>query len=97
MWVVSMWVAVTTTTRVTTIGLGTGGHGSTADAITTIIEAAEEVLAESLGALVAAGPVAVAGQVEAVPVAVAGPVEAVPVAVAGPVAAVVADDYSTQA
>jgi len=85
-----MWVAGTTTTRVTTIGLGTGDHGSTADAITTVIEATEEVLAESLGALVAAG------QVEAVPVAVAGQVEAVPVAVAGPVAVVVADDCPTQ-
>jgi hypothetical protein len=85
-----MWVAGTTTTRVTTIGLGTGGHGSTADAITTIIEATEEVLAESLGALVAAGQVA-AGQV-----AVAGQVAAVPVAVAGQVAVVVADDCPTQ-
>ena len=85
MWVVSMWVAVTTTTRVTTIGLGTGGHGSTADAVTTVIEATEEVLAESLGALVAAGQVAVAGQVAAVPVAVAGQV-----------AVVVADDCPTQ-
>ena len=92
-----MWVAGTTTTRVTTIGLGTGDHGSTADAITTVIEATEEVLAESLGALVAAGQVAVAGQVEAVPVAVAGQVEAVPVVVAGPVVAVVADDCPTQA
>ena len=80
-----MWVAGTTTTRVTTIGLGTGDHGSTADAITTVIEATEEVLAESLGALVAAGQVAAVG-----------PVAAVPVAAVGPVAAVVADDCSTQ-
>ena len=87
MWVVSRLagVADTTTARVTTIGHGTGGHGSTADAITTVIEATEEVLAESLGVLVDAGPVAVAG-----------PVVVVPVAVAGPVAAVVADDCSTQ-
>ena len=75
----------TTTTRVTTIGLGIGDHGSTADAITTVIEATEEVLAESLGALVAADQVAAVG-----------PVEAVPVAAVGPVAAVVADDCSTQ-
>ena len=75
----------TTTTRVTTIGLGTGDHGSTADAITTVIDATEEVLAESLGALVAAGQVAAVG-----------PVAAVPVAAVGPVAAVVADDCSTQ-
>ena len=54
----------TTTTRVTTIGLGTGDHGSTADAGTTVIEAvaiaAEAV--ESLGvpgdAGAGAGPVA---------------------------------------
>ena len=78
-------VVGTTTTRVTTIGLGTGDHGSTADAITTVIEATEEVLAESLGALVAAGQVAAVG-----------PVAAVPVAAVGPVAAVVADDCSTQ-
>ena len=56
----------TTTTRVTTIGLGTGDHGSTADAITTVIDATEEVLAESLGALVAAGQVAAVGPVAAV-------------------------------
>ena len=66
MWVVSMWVAGTTTTQVTTIGLGTGDHGSTADAITTVIDATEEVLAESLGALVAAGQVAAVGPVAAV-------------------------------
>jgi len=81
-------VAGTTTTRVTTIGLGTGGHGSTAGAVTSVIE---EVLAESRGVLVDAGPAAV------VPVAAAGPVAAVvPVAAAGPVAAVVADDCPTQ-
>ncbi len=63
-----MGVAGTTTTRVTTIGLGTGDHGSTAGAVTSVIE---EVLAESRGVLVDAGPVAV------VPVAAAGPVAAV--------------------
>ncbi len=74
------------TTRVTTIGLGTGDHGSTADAITTDTAALATEAAESLGALV-----------DAVPVAVAGPVAVgVPVAVAGPVVAVVADDCSTQ-
>ena len=78
--------------RITTIDHGTGGHGSTTDAITTIIEATEEALAESLGALVAAGPVAVAGPAAAVAPAAA----VVPVAVAGPVAAVVADDCPTQ-
>ncbi|SVC33723.1 uncharacterized protein METZ01_LOCUS286577 [marine metagenome] len=87
MWVVSRLagVADTTTARVTTIGLGTGGHGSTADAITTGTAALAAEAAESLGVLVDAGPVAVAG-----------PVVVVPVAVAGPVAAVVADDCSTQ-
>ena len=50
------------------IGLGTGGHGSTTDAITTIMDTAAITaeVAESLGALVAASPVAVAGPVAAV-------------------------------
>ena len=80
----------TTTTQVTTIDLGTGDHGSTADAITTDTAVITAEAVESLGALVDAGPVAV------VPVAAAGPVAVVPVAAAGPVAAVVADDCSTQ-
>ena len=68
--------------RITTIDHGTGGHGSTTDAITTIIDTAAITAeaAESLGALVDADPVAVAGQVAA----------------AGPVAVVVADDCPTQ-
>ena len=54
------------------IGLGTGGHGSTTDAITTIMDTAAITaditaeVAESLGALVAASPVAAAGPVVAV-------------------------------
>ena len=56
----------TTTTRVTTIGLGTGDRGSTADAITTTTAAIAAEAVESLGALVDAGPVAVAGPVAAV-------------------------------
>ena len=54
--------------RVTTIGLGTGDHGSTADAITTVIDAVAITTeaAESLGALVDAGPVVVAGPVAVV-------------------------------
>ena len=69
-------VAGTTTTRVTTIGLGTGDHGSTADAVTTVIEA-EAIAAEAVESLGVPGD---AGAVEG------------PVAAAGPVAAVVADD-----
>tara|TARA_Y100000588_G_scaffold238676_1_gene252396 strand:+ start:10 stop:267 length:258 start_codon:yes stop_codon:yes gene_type:complete len=72
----------TMTTRFTTTGLGTGDHGSTVDAVTTVIDAAVPAaeVVESLEVPEDAG--AVAG-----PVAAAGPAAA-----AGPVAAVVADD-----
>ena len=55
-------------TRFTTTGLGTGDHGSTVDAVTTVIDAAVPAAeaVESREAPEDAGPVAVAGPVAAV-------------------------------
>ena len=70
--------AITTTSLVTTTDLGTGGHGSTADAVTFAIDAVAITTeaAESLGALVDAVPAA-AGP------AAAGPAAAGPAVAAG--------------
>ena len=70
MWVVTTLTGMvdTMTTRFTTTGLGTGDHGSTVDAVTTVIDAAVPAteVVESLEAPEDAGAVAVAGPVAAV-------------------------------